>query len=84
MNKAFTLIELMVVIALIALLAAIAWPNTLRARQTAEDAKMEKELHSIYAAITMFENQHQRKPTTWEELRPYIVVNESKYELNPN
>ena len=82
-GKAFTLVELMVVVAVISLLAAIAIPNAARARQTAEDAKTQKELQSIYTAVVMFQvNNGFRLPTSWEELRPFITVDESKYELS--
>lgn len=84
--RAFTLVELMVVVAVISLLAAIALPNSLRARQNADDAKTQKELQSIYTAIVMYENDHKQKPTTWADLQPYITIAnaEDKYELNAN
>ena len=83
-RNAFTLIELMLVVALISLLAMIAIPSAARARQNAEDAKTQKELQSIYTAIVMFQVQYNYTPTTWAELRPYITVDETKYDLNPN
>ena len=82
--KGFTLVELMVVVAIIALLAMIAIPNVARARQNAEDAKTQKELHSIYTATVMFQTQNGRAPTSLTELQPYITINETKYEWNPN
>ena len=72
------------VVALLALLAMIAIPSVARARQNAEDAKTQKELQSIYTAAVTFQVQNNRYPTSWTELRPYITVDESKYELNPN
>lgn len=85
-HRAFTLVELMVVVALIALLSAIGLPNVARARQNADDAKTQKELQSIYTAIVMYENDHHQKPTTWTDLQPYITIAnaENKYELNAN
>ena len=83
-RNAFTLVELMVVVAIITLLAIIAIPSAARARQNAEDAKTQKELQSIYTAMVMFQTQHNYAPTTWAELRPYITVDETKYDLNPN
>ena len=83
-TRGFTLVEVMLVTAIIALLAAIALPSIARARQTAEDAKAQKELQSIYTAVVMFQAMNNRYPTSWVELRPYITVDESKYELNPS
>ena len=80
----FTVVELMAVVAVIALLAMIGIPSIARARQNAEDAKTQKELHSIYTAIVMFETENGRQPTSLSELRPYITVDETKYELNLN
>lgn len=82
-EKGFTLVEVMVVVAIINLLAGIAIPNIARAKHDAEDGKTQKELQSIYTAIVMFQvNNGFRLPTTWDELRPYITVDENKYELN--
>ena len=84
-RNGFMLLELMVVVAVISLVAAVAIPNTARARQNADDAKTQKELQSIFSAIVLFQvNNGFRLPTSWEELRPYITVDEDKYELNPN
>ena len=83
-SKGFTFVEIMVVVAIISLLAMIAVPSVARARQNAEDAKTQKELQSIYTAIVMFHTQNGHEPTSWAELRPYITIDETKYELNPN
>ena len=83
-TQGFTLVELMLVVRLIALLAAIALPNIARARQNADDAKTQADLRSIYTAMVTFQAVNNRYPTSWAELRPYITVDENKYELNPN
>ena len=78
------MVELMIVMAVVVLLAAIAAPNVSRARQTAEDAKTEKELQSIYTAIVMYQvNNGFQFPMSWADLVGYITVDESKYEINP-
>ena len=82
--QGFTLVELMAVVAIIALLAAIAFPNIARARQNADDAKTQAELRSIYTAMVMFQVVHNRYPTNWAEMGSYITIDTSKYELNPS
>ncbi len=80
----FTLIELIIVITVISLLAMIAFPSALRARQNADDTKTVKELQSIYTAVVIFRASNNRSPTSWVELSPYVSVDTNRYELNPN
>jgi prepilin-type N-terminal cleavage/methylation domain-containing protein len=53
-KRAFTLVEIMIVVAIIALLAAIAVPGFLRARKRAQASRILNDLRLIDSAIDMY------------------------------
>ena len=71
----FTLVEIMIVVAIIGLLAAIAIPNFLRARSTSQQNACINNLRQLDAAIQQWALESDAGPTTpvtRDDLRPYL------------
>ena len=75
----FTLVEIMIVVAIIGLLAAIAIPNFVKARATSQANACINNLRQIDAAANQFALENKRKtndPITYPtDLTPYIKLN---------
>jgi len=67
-NRAFTLIELMVVILILAILAALVVPNVLGRTATAKVSKAKADLSVLASSIDQFQLDVGRYPTTQEGL----------------
>ena len=61
-ERGFTLVELMVVVAIIALLAAIVIPNYVHSRAQAAVAQSEANLKQIATALELFHTDYQQYP----------------------
>ena len=71
----FTLVEIMIVVAIIALLAAIAVPNFLRARKRSQATRILEDLRMIDAAIDQYaieNNKSAGDAITWTQVRSYL------------
>jgi len=70
----FTLVEIMIVVAIIALLASIAVPNFLRARLRSQATTVLTEARMVDAARDQYlmENPTAAATVTWANLQPYL------------
>ena len=69
----FTLVELMVVVAIIAILATTAGIYLFGALDDADQAKAKSEIKSLKAAVTAYMLKNNRKlPNTLEEVAPFM------------
>ena len=77
-RSGFTLVEIMIVVMIIALLSAIAIPNLLRARVTANDASAQAALKTLSTAMETFGATNDFYPGTTTALissnPPYLQI----------
>ena len=67
-QRGFTLVEIMIVVAIIALLAAIAIPNVLRGRATANESATIGNLRALISSLEMYRSVNNVYPAaaTWQ------------------
>ena len=63
--RGFTLVEIMIVVAIIALLAAIAIPNVLRGRTTANESAAIGNVRALLSSLEMYRSVNNVYPDTW-------------------
>jgi prepilin-type N-terminal cleavage/methylation domain-containing protein len=82
---AFTLVEIMIVLAIIALLASIAVPNFLRSRKRSQATQVLEDLRMIDAAVDQFAIENNKKlgeAATWAEIQKYLKPGSRLYNSN--
>ncbi len=74
-HAGFTLVEIMIVVAIIALLAAIAVPNFLRSRKRSQATQILEDLRIIDSAVDQYAIETNKNSVTlpvWADIQPYI------------
>src|ERR1700676_1299610 len=75
LREGFTLVEIMIVVAIIALLAAIAVPNFLRARKRSQATRILEDLRIIDSAIDQYAietNKSSGANVVWTDVQNYL------------
>ena len=78
----FTLVEIMIVVAIIALLAAIAVPGFLRARKRSQASRIINDLRLIDSAVDQYAIETNKKSgasVDWADVQKYLKVGSSLY-----
>jgi prepilin-type N-terminal cleavage/methylation domain-containing protein len=81
----FTLVEIMIVVAIIALLAAIAVPNFLRARKRSQATRILEDLRMIDSAIDQYAietNKTTGASCDWTDVQAYLKKGSTLYSSN--
>src|SRR3954471_4904878 len=78
----FTLVEIMIVVAIIALLAAIAVPNFLRARKRSQATRVLEDLRMIDSAIDQYAietNKISGAAVNWDDVKSCLKTGSALY-----
>ena len=81
----FTLVEIMIVVAIIALLAAIAVPNFLRSRKRSQATQILEDLRIIDAAVDQYAiefNKAGGSNVVWADVQRYVKTGTRLYASN--
>jgi prepilin-type N-terminal cleavage/methylation domain-containing protein len=86
-RSGFTLVEIMIVVAIIALLAAIAVPGFIRARKRSQATRILEDLRLIDAAIDQYAVETNKKggsTVAWADIKGYLKPNSQLYATGAN
>jgi general secretion pathway protein G len=72
-ERGFTLIEIMVVVIIIGLLAAVIVPNVISRVEEARVTKAKSDIQALEAALTMYKLDNSKFPTTDQGLQALVV-----------
>jgi prepilin-type N-terminal cleavage/methylation domain-containing protein len=77
----FTLVEIMIVVSIIALLAAIAVPNFLRARKRSQATRILEDLRMLDSAVDQYaiEQNKSSGTVTFAQIKDYLKTGSSLY-----
>ena len=81
-RRGFTLVEIMIVTAIIALLAAIALPSFLRSRKRSQAARILEDLRLLDAAVDQYALTNSKQAGTHpviSDLQPYLKADSQLY-----
>ncbi|MDB6175238.1 MAG: hypothetical protein JWL59_4549 [Chthoniobacteraceae bacterium] len=84
-SKAFTLVEIMFVVAIIALLVVIALPNFLRSRKRSQASKILEDLRILDSAIEQYALDNSKGSDTlveFADLQKYLKADSNIYHSN--
>ena len=83
----FTLVEIMIVVAIIALLAAIAVPNFLRARKRSQASRVLEDLRMVDSAVDQYaieNNKASGASVAWSDVQNYLKTGTALYTSGGN
>ena len=81
----FTLVEIMIVVAIIALLASIAVPNFLRSRKRSQATQVLEDLRQIDSAVDQYAIEYRKAggtTVTWADVQKYLKTGTRLYTSN--